>query len=233
MEYHILNGDCLKETLKNEYSNLLVMREALVQGPIEEKDETSFFEKRANFISEGYNACSKETYLKGLSEFEKIKAIEKNSTINFWFGKDVFCQVNFWFLLNLLKNKIETNNFNLIVPNENQNCSFSNKEKREESFKKKIAISKEDLKIFCKLWDLFTQKQYTKMKQEGKVLESNYPFILETIEAIINIHKVEKEFIQLSIKENNFKKLFQEISKEYSIYGYGDMQVKYIIENSY
>jgi len=233
MEYHILNGDCLKETLEDEYSNLLIMREALIQGPIEEKDETSFFEKRADFISEEYKACSKETYLKGLSEFEKIKAIEKNSIINLWFGKDVFCQVNFWFLLNLLKNKIDTNDFYLVLPNENQNCSFSNKEKREESFKKKITISKEDIKIFCNLWDLFTQKQYTKMRQEGEVLESNYPFILETIKAIINMQEVEKEFIHLSIQENDFKKLFQKISKEYSIYGYGDMQVMYIIGNSY
>lgn len=231
-DYHILNGDCLKESLKDEYSNLLIMREALMQGPIKDKDETIFFKKRAQFISQEYKACTEEEYLKGLDEFEKMKEIEDNTNINLWFGKDVFCQVNFWFLLDYLKDKQDSNSFYLVSPEEDKNCSFSRK--RDNSFKNRVLISKDDFKVFSKLWNLFIEKEYKKMPKEIKSIEKKYPFLEETIQAIINMEDVEKEFIKLHKKENNFGKLFQKICQDYSIYGYGDLQVMYllgIIEN--
>lgn len=229
MEVHVLNVDCLKISLENEYSNLLVMREALIQGPVKAEDEYSFFEDRAIFISEKYKVCTKEDYLKGKDEFEKIKAIKKGSKINFWFGKDVFCQVNFWFLLNFLKDKIDTNEFYLVIPKDDENCSFSNKDKREISFKERTLILKEEIEIFCMLWTLFIKKEYEDMKDKIQTLKNKYPFLKETITALININKVEEEIRTLYLKEQNFEKLFKKICKDYSIYGYGDIQVKYLL----
>ena len=205
------------------------MREALIQGPIKEKDETLFFKKRAEFISQEYNACTQEKYIKSLDEFEKMKEIEKNADINLWFGKDVFCQVNFWFLLEYLKNKKDSNNFFLVFPKENESCLFSNKKSRKYSLENRVAISKDDFIVFSRLWNLFVQEDYTKMLKEIETLEQKYPFIEETIQAIISMKDVEKKFIKLYKKENNFKKLFQKISQEYSIYGYGDLQVMYLL----
>lgn len=231
MEVHILNGDCLKKKLKDKYSNLLVMREALMQGPIEEKDEKSFFENRALFLSKEYNVCTKEDYFQGMDEFIKMKAINEGTIIHLWFGKDVFCQVNFWFLLKFLEDKIETNDFYLVSPRQGNDCSFSKKSK--EAFKKRTHITKEEFKIFCKLWTLFVNKEYLKMENEIESLKDKYPFLIETIEAIKNIAKVEKEFLKLYKEEKDFKKLFQKVCKDYSIYGYGDLQVRYIVEKKF
>lgn len=230
MEVNILNGDSLKNLLKDEYSNLLVMREALMQGPIDDKDMNDFFEKRAIFISEEYKACTKEEYLAGINEFNKIKEIKKDLNINLWFGKDVFCQVNFWFILNFLKQKIDTNEFFLITPKESQDCSFFDKEKRDKAYQKKIHITKKDLIIFCTLWKLFQKKQYSKMQKEIEEIQLKYPFLKETIKAIENLQNIEKEFKKLYKKEKNFGTFFQKICKNYSIYGYGDLQVSFLIE---
>lgn len=226
--YNIVNGDHLKNLLEKDYSNLLVMREALMQGPIQETDINSFFEKRALFISNEYKACTKEKYLEGMDEFHKIKKIEDGAEINLWFGKDVFCQINFWFLINFQQEKFDTNDFYLISPKECQDCSFTNKEKRVVSFEKKLLISKKELKIFSKLWNLFVNKQYLKIQEEIQKIESKYTFIKETVEAILNMGKVEEEIQKLSTEEKDFYKLFDKVSKTYSIYGYGDLQIKYI-----
>ena len=37
-----------------------------------------------------------------VSEFEKIQNIEEGVDINLWFEDDLFCQVNFWFVISLL-----------------------------------------------------------------------------------------------------------------------------------
>ncbi len=229
-EYNILNGDCLKEQIKNQYPNLLIMREALMQGPLQKEVNDDFFNKRATFISQEFKACTKKEYLNDIDEFDKIKAIEDNCDINLWFGKDVFCQVNFWFLLNFLKHKKDTNKFYLISPKEDQDCSFSHEDKRVESYENKTLIGKEDFDIFCKLWSLYVDKQYSKIDQEANAIYNKYPFLKETIKAIENMQDLEKEFIKQYKTGTKFKDIFLKICDEYSIYGYGDLQVQYILE---
>ena len=42
--------------------------------------------------------------------------IRDNSDINLWFGGDLFCQVNLWFVLNLLKENLSECKLFLIIP---------------------------------------------------------------------------------------------------------------------
>lgn len=232
MEYHILNGDCLKEKLKNKFSNLLVMREALVQGPTKANDLDYFFEKRALFISKEYEICSKEQYLNDTkNEFTKMQNIQKNSNINFWFGNDLFCQINFWFLMDFLKEKQNTNNFYLVIPQGQANCSFGNEQNIEESFNKRIKISNEDISIFAKLWKEFQEENHSSMNDITVTIREKYEFIGQTIDALIDKSNIDETLHKLSKEEKDFQELYKKFSLLHPIYGYGDIQVAYILKN--
>lgn len=81
--YHILNGDALREQFpKNIKGEIIVCREALVDGDISGKTLETFFENRANFFIEFYGEIRDSYYKHSVKEFEKIFSIPENAVIN-------------------------------------------------------------------------------------------------------------------------------------------------------
>lgn len=91
-QFHILNGDSLKEILPaNIQGEMIVARECLIDGNVEGKSLDDFFATRAKFISDNYEGSSKQDYYnKTVIEFQKIQAIPQESEINLWFEDDLF-----------------------------------------------------------------------------------------------------------------------------------------------
>ena len=109
-EYHILNGDALKEQFPEDIKGtLIIARECLIEGNVDGDTFDSFFNNRAQFISKNYGD-TKEAYLQNVkTEFQKILTLEPDSNVNLWFEDDLFCQVNFWFIIHLLsENKTQS-----------------------------------------------------------------------------------------------------------------------------
>ena len=126
-QYHILNGDSLKEqfpkTIKGE---ILVARECLVDGEVKSKDVEELFQVRAKFISSFYGDYSiEEYYSSSVTEFEKIRKLSKESIINLWFEDDLFCQVNFWFVTYLLHNFVKDPQVFLVRPKVHTQYGFA------------------------------------------------------------------------------------------------------------
>ena len=108
-QYHILNGDALKEQFpKDLEGEIIVARECLVEGELKANGLDEFFKIRASFISRSFeNNSIQDYYQRTASEFQKILDIKDNAEINLWFEDDLFCQVNFWFIVHLIyTNKI-------------------------------------------------------------------------------------------------------------------------------
>jgi len=61
--FHILNGDCLAEQLKETSikSGVIIYREALISGDIKANSLEDFWKLRAQFISQDYG-INKEVY---------------------------------------------------------------------------------------------------------------------------------------------------------------------------
>ena len=99
-QYHILNGDILKEQFPDISGELIVARECLVDGDVNGKNLAELYNSRAKFISKNYRGYSiRDYYEKTVPEFQKIQDIPENSDINLWFEDDLFCQVNLWFVV--------------------------------------------------------------------------------------------------------------------------------------
>ena len=116
--YHLLNGDALKEQFPAKITGkTIVFRECLVDGPVEAKAESTFFEKRILFLSQHYGAQGREEYHEVfLTELEKLNAIPNASPLFLWFEDDLFCQVNLWYSLHKLYKIGKTKSIFLVRP---------------------------------------------------------------------------------------------------------------------
>lgn len=245
--YHILNGDALKEQFpKSIQGKIIVAREALVDGNVEGESLEEFYETRAKFISSTYLGYTREDYFeKTVSEFEKIKAIPSKVDINLWFEDDLFCQVNFWFVVYLLTTRNQTNSIFLVRPNEFTSYGFGGLDETEliSSYENRLAITQNQLDKIALLWEHYKNNDTEKLLQTAKELGENYVFLLPAIEAHIQrfpsegksegkLDRPTKSLIQImkDIESEEFAPVFREFSKRESIHGFGDLQVKRIFD---
>ena len=119
-QYHILNGDALMARFPCEIDGeTIVFRECLVDGDEYPETLEEFFKCRALFLSQSYGTLKTDYYTDVVPEFDRISHIEEHSEINLWFEDDLFCQVNFWFVVNLLAKRNIVNPIYLVRPESN------------------------------------------------------------------------------------------------------------------
>lgn len=242
-QFHILNGDALKMQFPKEWSsNLIVVRECLMEGDVSADTLQEFYLKRATFIGEYFEKIERASYYEiTVPEFEKILNITENSEINLWFEDDLFCQVNFWFVASFMLQNDRKYTFFLVRPNHGNEYSFGNMNHEEliTSYKNRKALSVSDLTEIDKLWKSYQQNNIEKMIESGEILHEKFPFILAAIKAhnerIPVNGKPGRPFQTLQdiineLHTTNFEPVFREFCKREAIYGYGDLQVKNMLK---
>ena len=73
-QYHILNGDALREQLPSSIQGeVITVRECLLDGSVQGESLDELFENRAAFISQSHDEFTVQDYYEhSVSEFEKI-----------------------------------------------------------------------------------------------------------------------------------------------------------------
>lgn len=245
-QYHILNGDALKEQFPEEIEGeRIITRECLVDGPVAGNTLDELFTNRAHFLSKNYSGTVAYYNEHVASEFQKIKAIPKNSEIYLWFEDDLFCQVNFWFVANLLfKNTSLDNTIFLVRPPVHTQYGFGGFTQNELASLLEDKIILTEIAEISNLWEYYKNNNITQLTIAAQILKEKYPFIENAVQA----HKERiptKEnpgrptasliSIMKELQTKEFGKVFQEFCKREAIYGYGDLQVKKLydqIENN-
>lgn len=240
-QYHILNGDALKEQLPPSIEGeIIVARECLVDGSVKGKSLDELYETRARFLASAYGLSSKaEYYEKGVVEFEKIIGITDDADINLWFEDDLFCQINFWFTANLLYQSDQQNPIYLIRPKEHSRYGFGglNGEELQDAFENRILIT--ELDEIAGLWMLYQQNELEQLRKTAVALKPKYPFIIPAVMAHLDRIPTEgnpgrpiQAIIQImnEFQTEDFGKIFQEFCARESIYGFGDLQVKRLVD---
>jgi len=234
--YHILNGDALKMQFPNSIEGeQIIMRECLVDGPVNGKTLNDFFLTRATYLEKSYNEPKDFYNQKVIPEIEKIAQLPKTETIVLWFEEDLFCQVNLWFLLNLLNSTSEiTKHLYLAMPPKKASYGFgslSQKELEEVYINKKKVLHHNQLST---LWENYRDKDTNALLKTASSLESHYPFLKNAVQTYIKSlpshtsRGEPTEIIASLLKENNTKTfgfIFQEFTKKHPEYGYGDLLV--------
>lgn len=237
MVFHILNGDALKEQFPQELKGeVIIFRECLVEGPVNNIDLDDFFNRRSQFICDNYADVTPTAYQKNSAEeIKKTLSIPEDSEINLWFEDDLFCQVNFWFISNLIVENLKSVEVYLVRPPRHTPYGFGglNQTQLIEAFQNKIPLN--DLGEIASLWSAYQNGKLDRLKEIGRSLLPKYPFIQDAIAAHIVRIPSDNEpgrptrslmEIMKELNTDQFGPVFQEFCKREAIYGFGDLQVK-------
>lgn len=237
--YHILNGDSLKQQFpQNILGEIIVARECLVDGNVKGSDLDELFVSRAKFLSRSYGGSEGEYYENTASEFQKILVIHRNSDLNLWFEDDLFCQVNFWFVAHLIFEYVKNSTVYLIRPPLHTPFGFGglNETKLTEVYQARVQIK--DIEKIAGLWKSYQSGDTEQLMSTAKKLEKTFPFILRAVEAHIDRIPSEndpgrpsKALIEImnDLQTEEFGKVFGEFNRREPIYGFGDLQVKKLL----
>lgn len=241
-QYHILNGDSLKAQFPSIIQGeVIVARECLVDGNVKGDNFETLMANRAKFIGQYPDCSSQDYYLNSVPEFEKIKALGNESEIICWFEDDLFCQVNFWFVLYLLAKESSAQKVWLVRPNQGNEYSFAAMSEEELilAYHEKIFIDKESLSTLVNLWPSYQTEDIKKLKCIGKSIIDDFPYILPAIEAHIarlpdesGYGYPERVLLEIMKKQKvlSFKNAFREFHQNMAIYSFGDLQVNVMYE---
>ena len=244
-QYHILNGDSLRQSFPQEIKGeRIVARECLVDGDIGGDDLRELYETRAEFISTAYSGYSREHYYKStVPEFDKIQALPDNADISLWFEDDLFCQVNCWFVLHLLKESGYSSPIWLVRPTTDIEYGFGTMSPADliEAYKQRMRIDLSEFEQLRRLWRHYQHNRYDDMLQIADTLNDRYPFLLPAVRAHIDRSSVDSSSgmgrlehsvatIMSELQTDKLGPVFREFNKRESIYGLGDIQVKRIID---
>lgn len=232
--FNILNGDALKEQFPSAIlGEKIVARLCLVDGPVEGGTVEDLFAVRAKFIAENYPGFTEADYFKYALETRTIQEIPANSTINLWFEDDLFCQVNFWFILDFIK-KDQNYTINLVRPMKHSEYAFGGMNEGEliQAFDNKIQLTEIDQKTLKQFWNAYQENDLLELLILADEVKAKFPFLKPAIYAHLDRLSKQsrpktalKEIIK-ELKTDKFGLVFQAFCKRESIYGFGDLQVK-------
>lgn len=243
METHILNGDALTDRMVAAgFKNLVVCRECLIDGPVNAPDMKTFWKQRAEFLNDEEHDGIYFEY--AVSEFEKLKAIEPGNEVNLWFGDDLFCQANLWFLVNYLDELGARNLYRVfpVIKEENGRwAEYGGLDVNDfrESYAARVAFSKNDIKLAKDLWAAYVANDLETLQK----LAATKTNVFHDLDKVVQAHverfakpgelsrpeKVLKEIMDSGVTD--FNKLFPIFFKKEGIYGFGDVQVKKLLVN--
>lgn len=243
MLYHILNGDALKSQLEGKITGqLIVARECLVDGPISSTSLSSFYKKRAEFLSTAYGDSDPEKYYeKVVPEFEQLQQIEAGAAVNLWFEEDLFCQVNCWFVLHLLQQTGVDIQLSWVLPTADIRYGFGGMSAADllEAYENRKALSKDVFTQLSGLWPLYQQNEIEAMLEVVAPLNMDFPFLSKAIEAhrdrlpqANSLGRPKQALLKImqELDTREFGPVFQAFHKQESIYGFGDLQVKRLFD---
>jgi len=238
MKIHVLAGDALAGNFKNLglEGEIVVCRECLVEGDVRAENLEDFWKVRAGFIKSVYGEDEEKYFVGVVGEFEKLKNLAPDAEVNLWFEYELFCQANMWFCLSLLQ-KTKGNVYR-VAPTVRTETDvwkgFGNlsAEDLRKCFAARVKFADEDLARGAELWKAYQNADYEKLEKLSEIESECFPRLKEVCRAEMEKgfrpQKVLREIIENG--STDFAEIFPEFSTRAGVYGFGDAQVKRIIE---
>lgn len=235
MNIHVLPGDDLVETFRETEieGEIIVCRECLIEGVIKADSLNEFWRIRENYLTSAYGESRDDVYRdKVKGELEKLLDVSAGDEVNLWFEYELFCQVNFWFCLWLLRDKkARINRVAPVVRSEYdlwKGLGGSDRHDSEKCFSRKIKVSDEDLRLGANLWEAYRDHDLERLKSLSRTASESFPYLARVCQAEIVRRDRPRKRLEEIISEGaaDFGAVFQKFSETEGIYGFGDLQVK-------
>jgi hypothetical protein len=237
MKIHVLPGDALAYDFNNSgiEGEPVVCRECLVEGDVRAENLEDFWQVRAGFIKNAYGETEEKYFAGVVGEFEKLRNLAPGAEVNLWFEYELFCQTNMWFCLSLLRQtKASVYRVAPVVRPEADVWKGFGKlsaEDLKKCFAARIKFTGDDIQLGAELWKAYQNADYEKLERLSAAESKCFPRLKEVCRAEIEKgfrpQKVLREIIAGGT--NDFAEIFPEFSNRAGVYGFGDAQVKRIL----
>lgn len=238
MKVHVLPGDATAAEFRKTgiEGDVIVCRECLISGDVDADSLSEFWDQRARFILSAFGEDDIEYHEKVADELAKLIDLEEGTEVNLWFEYELFCSVNMWFCLYLLQEtdaeiyRVEP----LVLKADDRWKGFGGLDPvaLATCFEGRKALTSEDVALGTDLWNAYRHNDHTRLRELSKVNSNSLPYLKEVCEAAIDKEVRPLEILQ-DIRAEGFK-TFPEIFPEFVIragqYGFGDVQIKYLLE---
>lgn len=243
---HLLNGDQLAQQLQGAsyFQTHLVFREALIVGPVKNQSLDAFWKIRSEFIVTSYGTTAEEYNQKTISEIERLQQLPTNTEVCLWFENDLFCQVNLWFLLSLLADMPKLKLFRVfppVSPTEDRWVGFGSADlvSLGDCYQARIPLTISDLALGKALWQAYSSQDWDVFNSLSFQSSPCFPSLEEVCQAQLDrlpgaagLGKPERILHGiLSTGVTDFSLIFREFNRQAGIYGFGDLQVKAMLNS--
>lgn len=245
---HITNGGALTAYL-NELKvegEMVTWQEMLCEGPTQEiVHSTDLIEKRGAFLNSFYD-IELDLNKIDLALSKLDHANDRYKEVVIWFEYDLFCHINMLAVINLLKQKDIELPIYLVcsgrIPETKGLKSLTELSSGQlmKHYKNKVKLNDDDLELATTLWQIYCGidhnllKPYITKTSSFEYLSNCLKAHLERFpDSISGLNILEINILNL-IKENDIKSkhhLLGYALNYQGFYGYGDLQLKRIIDN--
>jgi hypothetical protein len=235
---HVLPGDSLAlEFKKTEIDGeVIVCRDALVVGPVDAETPFEFWDERGRFILAEYGEDEILYHERVADELERLTDLEADTEVNLWFEYELFCSVNMWFCLSLLSNtgaavyRVEPK---VLSPDDRwKGFGTLDATALTECCASRVQFKSDDLKLGTDLWNAFRTGNHAALGQLAAARSACFPYLDEVCEAAIEKDTRPAEILaEIEFEgKTTFEEVFPEFTRRAGVYGFGDLQVKRILE---
>jgi len=234
MIYHVLPGDAQVEDFRQTglQGELLVCREALVDGDLSGETLDEFFNNRAAVHNEEPAVYDANV----ASQFRRLLDVGPTDEVNLWFEYELFCSANMWFCLSLLAGSdadiYRVAPVHLSFEDRWDGFGNSNPEILKQCFADRIKLSRSDVELGSELWNAFRRSDADELSRLTVEPQTAFPYLDEVRRAAVNIDTKPLEIIREIKREGkrDLKEVFPEFRRRAGVYGFGDMKVKRLME---
>jgi hypothetical protein len=221
MIYHVLNGDAATENFALT-GEKVICRECLIDGETSAVDMKGFWRVRAGFIRDSFGGDEYSDRVQ--REFDKLRLLQPTDEVNLWFGNEVFCQVNLWFVISLLSAQ-NADVYRIYPDADGWNCSFHDLAGCLENRRK---LTADDLRFGHELWNAFSSRDFSSLERLSAENRPAFPKLSEVVRALIEKDQTVEDLLRKITDqgETDFGRIFSRFQEQAGIYGFGDLQVK-------
>lgn len=235
MKIHVLAGDAIADNFKQADINgeTIVCRECLVEGDVNAASLKEFWQIRSKFITNNYGEKEEKYFQNSVGEFEKLRTLATSETeVNLWFEYDLFCQVNLWFCLYLLKES-KAKIFR-VAPILRQGDEIwkgfggLETEVLEKCFAERVKFNDAEILLGANLWKAYQIADFETLDKLSETKSSCFPYLREVCRAEIAKNSLPGRVLRgiMAAGKTDFAEIFTEFTTQAGVYGFGDLQIK-------
>jgi hypothetical protein len=242
MQAHILTGDSLTQPFIQTgiEGQVIISRECLIAGEVTANNLPELWQVRAQYIHHTYQEPVEAYYQLVADEYEKLLHLPSLTELCLWFEYDLFCQVNMWFCLWLIRNKSYKAIYRVApvtraAQDRWKGFGSMNTDDLLSCYNRRIQLTREETALGASLWLAYQKGDLPQLQKLSDTTSAGFPCLQEVCKAHTDrvLHQ-RPEKVLLNITNSgitDFKEIFHAFSLTEGIYGYGDMQLKEIYDN--